>query len=458
MNATPEHSFDSSRDASQPSIDDLDAAIGRLSVQANATHYELLVLVREFDDRLGWAQWSFRNCAEWLAWRCGLSLSAARENVRTAQALHTLPQISAAFGDGRLSYSKVRALTRVADVDNEDLLVAYALDATAAQVEARCRQMRNAHAASVDTARRAWESRSLLVWHNAAAGTVTIRAELPRDAADVVTAALERAVEAGEVATGPEFDGLGWQAQQADALVAIAKAYSGESVAPDDVAGDEDAAGDGHGNGNGALAEPPKAVAARGRHYSPADHHQLVVHVSESALRGGGGRADLPIETVKRLGCDAMLVAVVENERGEPLDVGRRQRTVPLSIRRALRARDRCCAFPGCHRTRFVEAHHVQHWVDGGATSLANTLLLCSHHHTLVHEGGCRIGRDHEGRIYFERPDGRVIPRCGYRIDDALPDPGVLGQTSAEGWLAAAVRGRRPPGDAVREQRAAYCV
>ena len=101
------------------------------------------MLVRDFDDRFGFAKWGLRSCAEWLAWSCGLSLSAAREKVRTAQALRGLPAISAAFADGRLSYSKVRALTRVAALHDEDLLLAYALEATAAQVEERCRQIRN---------------------------------------------------------------------------------------------------------------------------------------------------------------------------------------------------------------------------------------------------------------------------------------------------------------------------
>ncbi len=98
--------------AANRSIDDLDAEICTLARQMNAQTYRLLVLVREFDDRLGWAKWGLRNCAEWLAWRCGLSLSAAREKVRTAQALRAMPTTSEAFADGRLSYSKVRAHTR----------------------------------------------------------------------------------------------------------------------------------------------------------------------------------------------------------------------------------------------------------------------------------------------------------------------------------------------------------
>src|SRR5215831_896282 len=132
------------------SIDELDREISRLARQLNAETYRLLLLIRAFDDRFGWAKWGLRHCAEWLAWRCGLSLSAAREKVRTAQALRSLPAISAAFADGRLSYSKVRALTRVAHEGDEDLLLSYALEATAAQVEERCRQMRNAEPESVD--------------------------------------------------------------------------------------------------------------------------------------------------------------------------------------------------------------------------------------------------------------------------------------------------------------------
>src|SRR5262245_40899098 len=131
------------------SIDDLDREICRLARQMNAETYRWLMLVRDFDDRFGFAKWGLPSCAEWLAWRCGLSLSAAREKVRTTQALRSLPAISAAFADGSLSYSKVRALTRVAALHDEHLLLAYALDATASQVEERCRQIRNAAPESV---------------------------------------------------------------------------------------------------------------------------------------------------------------------------------------------------------------------------------------------------------------------------------------------------------------------
>jgi hypothetical protein len=288
------------------SIDELDVAIRRLARELNAGTYRLLMLVRDFDDRMGWAKWSFRHCAEWLAWRCGLSMSAAREQVRTAQALRWLPAISAAFADGRLSYSKVRALTRVAHLHDEDTLLTYALDATAVQVEERCRQIRNVAPDSVEIARRAWERRGLSVLRNAGRGTLCLMVEVPIEEGELIVQALERAVEARGVSQGPDSAAEGWQAQQADALVAVAKAY---------LAGGAD--------GVGASSATP-------------DNYQVVVHVDEAALRGGpspdlalhGGipRSDLPIETIKRLTCDGSVVTVVEDDRGTPLDVGRKQR------------------------------------------------------------------------------------------------------------------------------------
>ena len=191
-----------SRPDPERSIDELDAAICRLASRINAVNYRLLVLVREFDDRMGWAKWSFPSCAEWLSWRCGISLSAAREKVRTAQALRELPAISLAFREGRLSYTKVRALTRVAALHDEESLLRYALDATAPQVEERCRQIRNVHPDSVHDARRAWEARSLSAWRNAARGTLCLRVELPLEVGELVMQAIERALEQEEVADG----------------------------------------------------------------------------------------------------------------------------------------------------------------------------------------------------------------------------------------------------------------
>ena len=423
-------------------IDELDAAICRLARRMNAETYRLLLLVREFDDRLGWSKWSFRCCAEWLAWRCGLSLSAAREKVRTAQALRRLPAIAAAFADGRLSYSKVRALTRAADACDEELLLAYALEATAAQVEERCRQLRNVEPGSVEIARRAWQRRSMSIWRKREAGTMRITVEVPIEEGEVIARAVDRAVEAHEAASEPEFGAVGWQAQQADALIAVAKSYLSGVVGAVGAVGATEANAEGNAQanaekpgaaGDAAATSDAKAKPDEARHsegaVAPAsggrpsgDHSLVVIHVDAAALSGGAGRSDLPIETVKRLTCDGSLITVVDDEQGVPLHVGRKQRTASASLRRAVWSRDRGCSFPGCERTHYVDMHHIRHWADGGGTSLENLTLLCSHHHRLLHEGGFKIRRDADGAIYFERADGRVIPRRGYRLDDVLDD------------------------------------
>jgi hypothetical protein len=192
------------------SIDELDAAIGQLVRQANAECYRMLVLVREFDDRFAWKKWAFKTCAEWLAYRSEISLSAAREKVRTAHALRSLPAISAAFADGRLSYTKVRALTRVAHVHDEDLLVAYALDTTAENVEERCRQIRNVAPASAQHAHRAWSNRSLTMWRDERRGVMRLTVEVPIEEGELIGRAIDCAIASGEVTTyldpsvGPE--------------------------------------------------------------------------------------------------------------------------------------------------------------------------------------------------------------------------------------------------------------
>ena len=371
-----------------PSIDELDRAIVNLSARINAASYELLVLVRRFDERAGWLKWGFANCAEWLHWRCDLGLSAAREKVRVAHALKTLPRIALAFSRGELSYSKVRALTRVARPDNEDALMAFALKTTAARVEERCRELRCGTTDSVAEANRSHANRSLRMHRDPLRGSMTITVELPLEAGELIDKALDRARESS-ISSGPEFAGESWAAQQADALVTMAKNYL-----------------TGHRESSSASSE----------------NYQVTVHVDRSALSDGHGRSGLPIESVRRLCCDSETVVIVEDGDGEPLNVGRKSRTVPKAIKRALWSRDKGCVFPGCTHQRFVDAHHIQHWSTGGETSLDNLLLLCTRHHRLVHEGGFAIAKDYLDRWYFKRPDGQAVPHCGYRLEDTLDD------------------------------------
>jgi hypothetical protein len=125
----------------------------------------------------------------------------------------------------------------------------------------------------------------------------------------------------------------------------------------------------------------------------------------------------LAVETARRLSCDCSLVGIVEDEHGEPLDVGRKTRSISPAMQRALKSRDGGCRFPGCDRTRFVEGHHVKHWAEGGETKLSNLITLCWFHHRLVHEGGFALRTTDDGVFVFTRPDGsRVEPNGALQV------------------------------------------
>lgn len=139
-----------------------------------------------------------------------------------------------------------------------------------------------------------------------------------------------------------------------------------------------------------------------------------MVHVDAETLKHSrAGRCELEhgpaiaAETARRLACDASLVAIIENERGEPMNVGRKTRTIPPAIRRALNSRDKGCRFPGCSFKRYVDGHHVKHWAHGGETRLTNLVTLCRFHHRLVHEGQVVVQTLDDGAFRFGRPDGK---------------------------------------------------
>jgi hypothetical protein len=164
-----------------------------------------------------------------------------------------------------------------------------------------------------------------------------------------------------------------------------------------------------------ALLELAEASLAPSSDGPPAERPRLVVHVDAAALStDGSGRSELddgPViapETARRLGCDAELVTQVERD-GVPVSVGRRRRTVPHALRRLLEARDDdTCRFPGCERRRHLQAHHRHHWAYGGETSLDNLVLLCRHHHRLVHEGGYTIEDDPSDGLRFRNRYGVI--------------------------------------------------
>ena len=511
-------------------IDDLEEEIISLAKHMNQDEYRFLVMVREFDIRQGWRAYQFNNCAEWLNMKCGISPGTAREKVRVALALLDLPQCSEGFAKGELSYSKVRAMTRAANVFNEATLVDYALKATAHQVEEHCRRLRNAdRRQSTPDARRAWQARSLKRTCHPD-GMMSIYVELPREQGELVMKALEmamaaaagdtadeayqmyaaadaagqgdkvndkvgdavnqtgnttdlankagqahatgkadvkagdavsqtgdtadqaikagqlhaagkarvkagdtvsqtgdtadQAIKAGQLhAAGKAGDAAGHTGNTADQANKAGQAHAAEKAAVDK-AGQADGSSQTQAEyqqSNAFFARQADALVAVARGYlsgnggekqAKSDNYQVVVHVDAAALQDKGGKSDLPVESVRRIACDADLVAVTRDAKGNLLNLGRKHRVVSPQLKRALLARDKCCTYPSCSHEQFLEAHHVMHWADGGETSLANTRLICNRHHRLLHEGGFTIHKNFAGEWYFRTAEGKVLPEA----------------------------------------------
>ncbi len=406
------------------SLEELEAQITALAGQLNAANFRWLMLIAEFDRRHGWADGKLHSCAHWLNFKVGLNLGAAREKVRVAHALAGLPKIAASMGRGELSYSKVRALTRVACPATEEALLMIALHGTAYHVERLVQGYRRAQEAEELSREAQQHTHRSVNYHYAEDGSLLLKARLPAVAGALLIKALDAALEslpentisADVVAERP----IPYESRRADALAAVAESFLANSHATS----------------------------------TSADRYQVIVHVDAETLhqrRAGRseieGGPSLPVETVRRLACDASLLRVLENPQGEPLDVGRKTRSIPPPIRRALNSRDGGCRFPGCTHQRYVDAHHIEHWAEGGETKLANLVTLCRLHHRLVHEGEITIETTAAGGWRFLHPDGRhfEVIRCTkvYDADDLEDTHAALGIDIDEDTAATRWRGER---------------
>ncbi len=367
-------------------LERLESEITELAAHINAATCRWLLLVAEFDRRQGWGDWECRSCAHWLNWKCGIALSAAHEKVRVAHCLARLPAVTAAFAAGQLSYSKVRALTRVATPETEAALLEMATQGTAAHLERIVRAYRKAQRADeLDEANRIHEDRSLQ-WRHDEDGSMVLQARLTPEQGALVRRALEAAGEVVDESSAEDSStGSGRRDQRdADSLAALAQSF----------------------------------LASRASVRDGGGSHLVMVHVDAGVLAAGAeGRCELDdgpaiaAEVARRLSCDASVVTIVEDGHGTPLDVGRKTRSIPPALRRALRSRDEGCRFPGCTSRRFVDGHHVRHWSQGGETSLSNLVSLCRRHHRAVHEGGYAV--EPTGNAAqpwaFRRPDGTFL-------------------------------------------------
>jgi hypothetical protein len=418
---------------------ELEDELTALAARIAAATAQFLEALGEFDARKGWQVEGIRSCAQWLSWRCGMALGTAREHVRVARSLRSLPQTRAALAAGDISFSKARAITRIATKETEPELLTVGRHGTAQQVETVVRGLRRADkndASAVEAGRRTyfrhrWDEDGTLYVQgrlstvDGATFLAALHGMLDRLDEDRATDEKHQDVPAGTSGDGPKDD-------------------------------DED---DGGGGRHTTLLEAFVALAqtaldSDSRPGPSARHPDVVVHVDADVLTspdsGGEGLSDrcrieggpgLTARVARQLACDGGIILHVHGPDGSSLAIGRRTRRPNAAIMRALWYRDGGCIHPACGRRRYLHAHHVVHWADGGATDLSNLVLLCSRHHHDVHHGriGVVLGGVGEPRVtgaseaierapLLPRPD----PDQPLDLEDLIADLSEVARASGE--------------------------
>ena len=400
---------------------ELNAQLGLLCTHMYAAEYQFLRCVRAWENVASLHVYGVKSTAHWLNARCGIAMGAAREKVRVARALPDLPKISEYFARGQISYSKVRAISRVATPENETFLLSVALRGTASHLErltAAYRKIEKLH--DPERLLKLRQERKL-DWHWDDDGMLHISGKLsPEDGALFIKCIesmrdfmyREEGAANSEDATENVHGVIqrdiqtAASARRADALLRIVE--SGCKGEPQALSGPERV--------QVVLHVPVGNVSDEEQEQKVASESEIPEDLTlqqQSHLEPG---CVVAADTARRLCCDASRVLMVENGKGEPLSVGRMQRTVPWHIRKALMHRDGGCTFPGCTEQRYVDAHHIIHWADGGETSLSNCTMLCRHHHRLVHEEGFGCERSDDGEVIFTDPGGQVLSGS-FRLD-----------------------------------------
>ena len=468
----------------EAAVDKLADDITLLAGQLNAANYRFLKMLAEFDRVHGWScGGTVKTLAHWLCWRCGISPGVGREKVRVAKALGNLPLTDAAFASGAISYSKVRAITRAATPENESVLLNVARYGTAYHVETVVRQYRGVRQVLERDPNVDQQKSRYMRWSIDDEGMWVFKARLTPEAGALIASAVSSlarpALEARQLFDEEQLE----QSRLKDAPIdtksvpaeTFCAAVEAESRKDPDV---------------NILQMRADAIVLIAEHFLETmkdnpqmqslkgpDRCQVVLHVDINTLRDGlkgaadpdslfhehchladcadkgdkarPGKAWLSAATAKRLSCDASLLTVLEDDAGQVLNIGRKSRTVPAAIARGLALRDQGCRFPGCCESHYTEAHHIQHWAEGGETSMANLVTLCHRHHQLLHQGSYSIhtrpnlGNPNAPGLVFESASGELLEQNVYpqfaegasaasALQQAAPD--VTSQTALTLW------------------------
>jgi hypothetical protein len=343
--------------------DSLVASVAQHQRAISAHQHQLLTAVAELDRRKAWRIDGATTMVSWLVQRCSVTASTAREWVTAAEKLESLPKISEALSQGKLSFDQIKPLVQVAKPDTDARLAEAATQWSAKQVK----ELAVAAQRQSDSQAAGGYSRRSLRFDDRRRSFSGV---LPEDHYARVKGALT-ADAARRSKTGTTFE-----QRMADALVERCGSASGSS--------------------------------------SSTKRTTVVVHADLTFLAGGEGSAELDVlgplspEVVRRLACDAKIILSADNEKGHSIQQGGAQRNPSSAQRLEIRRRDKGCRFPGCTYTEFTDVHHVVHWLNGGPTSIPNLVTLCDQHHRAVHELGWKMSGDANVLLTFRSPTGRV--------------------------------------------------
>jgi len=408
------------------SVDELGARIVDIAGRLAAGTCRWLLLVAQFDAREGYLVFGLASSAQWLTHACSIAHRTAVDQVRVARSLLLFPRLAEQMAAGRLSYSQVRAISRIAEPAEHGLvddLIDAAQHGTVAQLEVLVRGLR-----TVDQGEQATDPGEYLKQSWTSDSRWQLSARLDPERGAVVAAAIDAIV---------ARDGGG----AADALVQLAEiglaTLADTDNPPRGLRGDERAAVVIHldaarvpaprsaepdpsepSDPRSAQPDPseprdprtaePDPDDARDQRSAEPDPGQAPISTRPYARIAGG--PGLPDRVVLRLLCDGRIRTVLHDSATNVLDVGRSHRLVTDRQYRALLLRQHGhCAHPGCPNTKNLHAHHRIHWIHGGRTDLTNLLLLCERHHVAHHAGEFHILTAGPGKFRFISADGRNL-------------------------------------------------
>lgn len=332
----------------------------------------LVIELAAFDAADAAAGYGFDSTAAWLAWRCEMASGTAREYVRIARALKRMPEVAAALLNGRVGFSRVRAITRIATEKDQAYWLELAASHSAAELEAIVRDRRAAAMLADPSLQN--EQRSLRT-RPAAGGMVGVEGLLPAVEGAIFDRALlaaERSLPAGDE-TDAELSGAPpADRRRADALVEIARSYLGGVTA-----------------------------AAGGA----SERYAVLVHLDgltgQARLHDGPA---LPPETFAPLLSSAKIYLADREGRVAPAT-----RRLSRAMRGAIMLGRPVCAYPGCRNRVWIDVHHRIHQAHGGGHDKHNLVTLCSQHHRAVHQLDLTLSYDAQGRIQAHTADGILI-------------------------------------------------